>query len=208
MAGPVADSGSTEANEKVPKGKLKTKNTKWYIVGGLAVVAVLVFFFVRQSNSSAANTSGTAATTLDPSTQAALQNALQAQSGAYSSGSGTFTGAQGSAGPQGATGATGPAGPRGPAGGVVTVPGVVGMSSTAASALLLSRGLVPGSQWKTPGKVNSQTPGKGAKVPVGSTVDLGVAKSGASSAAVTATAAPALVSHAAAKTSANTRLAA
>jgi LysM repeat protein len=60
MADMVTDSGTKEANEKAPK---KNKNTKYYLVGGLAVVALLVFVFVKKSNSnSAASTTGAAST--------------------------------------------------------------------------------------------------------------------------------------------------
>jgi LysM repeat protein len=60
MADMVTDSGTKEANEKTPK---KNKNTKYYLVGGLAVVALLVFVFVKKSNSnSAASTTGAAST--------------------------------------------------------------------------------------------------------------------------------------------------
>lgn len=62
----------------------------------------------------------------------------------------------------------------------VTVPKVTGMTATAAVAALAAAGLVAGSEGKNggPGIVNSQTPGAGQKAPVGSTVDLGLAKSG------------------------------
>lgn len=213
MADVVTDSGSQQANEKVPKKGLGTKNMKWYIVGGLAAVAVLVFFFVSRSNTAASSdTSGTTAdNALDPSTQSALENALAAQGAAYSSGS--ITGPQGPAGPTGATGATGSTGATGtqgkPGGGTTTVPKVVGLNSAAAGARLLAAGLIPGSEWQVTGTVNSQTPAAGSKVPVGSRVDVGVAKSAtAKPASVTATSGPALTQHAATKTAVNSKLAA
>ena len=73
---------------------LLSGNKKWYLIGGLAVVGILVFFFVRQSNANSStngSTTGTAATTssLDATTESELQSALQAiNSGAYGSGSG------------------------------------------------------------------------------------------------------------------------
>jgi LysM repeat protein len=104
----VKDSKSPKANEKQPKKGLLTGKNKWYVVGGLAVVAVLVFFFVSRSNSSGSSTTASR-TNLDPATQAALQSALQAQA------AGGLTSA-GGGGTTGDTGATGPAGPAGPAG--------------------------------------------------------------------------------------------
>lgn len=104
-----------------PKGLFTGKN-KWYVVGGLAAIAILVFVFVRKSNANSSTNTGTGATStsLDPATEAALQSALQTQAsggflGGGSSGGGA-AGAQGPAGPAGPTGATGPAGPTGPAG--------------------------------------------------------------------------------------------
>lgn len=87
-------------NEKVggklgKKGMLNGKN-KWYIVGGLGIVAVLVFFFVSRSNSSASPAATTTAGTGDPSTNPATDGSQLAATG-----------------PPGQTGATGPAGPKG-----------------------------------------------------------------------------------------------
>ena len=101
----------SEGEERVPKkGQLDTKKKKWYIVGGLGIIAVLVFFFVRKSNATASGstTAGSANTSLDPATQAALQSALQGQ--AYGS---MMQGSQGPAGPAGATGPQGPQGKQG-----------------------------------------------------------------------------------------------
>jgi LysM repeat protein len=108
-----------QGNEKVPKkkGQLLTGKYKWYVVGGLGLIAVLVFVFVRKSNANASGgtTSGGATTAMDPSTQAALQSALQGQSAAgYAY--------QASTGPQGVPGPTGPAGAAGAPG----TPGAVG----------------------------------------------------------------------------------
>jgi resuscitation-promoting factor RpfA len=86
---------------------------KWWIVGALGLVAVLVFFFVSRSNSNATGTSGsTPPTSLDPATQAALQSALQGQA----SGIAGSIGAAGPAGDTGPAGAVGPPGPTGPPG--------------------------------------------------------------------------------------------
>lgn len=100
----------------IPSAKdKKSKQMRMYLIGGLGVVAVLVFFFVRKSNSNAAASTTAAATpsttgALDPNTLATLQSL-----GLLGSGS---TGMQGTQGATGNTGATGPAGPPGPAGSV------------------------------------------------------------------------------------------
>jgi LysM domain len=112
-----------EGEEKVPKkGKgLLTGKNKWYVVGGLAVVAVLVFYFVRKSNANAAGgatgtSTGATGTQLDPATQAALQGALQAQAAQGLSGASGAQGPEGQPGPTGAPGPTGGPGPTGPPG--------------------------------------------------------------------------------------------
>lgn len=116
-----------EGEEKVGPGKgkkqgLMTGKYKWYVVGALGLIAVLVFVFVRRSNANAAGSTTTGATTaMDPATQAALQSALQAQSAAgysYQAATGPqgVQGIQGPAGPAGPAGPTGPTGKTGPAG--------------------------------------------------------------------------------------------
>lgn len=121
-----------QGEEKVPKkGAFKNKNTKWYLIGGLGIVAVLVFFFVSRSNSNASGTTaGTTNTAMDPATQAALQSALQGQAQAgytYQAATGPQgpAGPAGPTGPTGATGAAGKTGATGPAGTVtpITKPG-------------------------------------------------------------------------------------
>jgi LysM repeat protein len=111
---PPSDS-KTDGPGGKKKGLLTGKN-KWYVVGGLGLLAVLVFFFVSRSN---ANATGTTATTsgssLDPATQAALESALQAQ-GSSGFGGSTVTGPAGPAGPKGATGPKGPKGAPGKSG--------------------------------------------------------------------------------------------
>lgn len=90
-----------------PKSGMLTGKKKWYVVGGLGLLAVLVFFFVSRSNTNAAGgTTTTGGATMDPATQAALESALQAQAGSG------YT----SAGIQGQTGPAGPTGPKGPKG--------------------------------------------------------------------------------------------
>lgn len=89
-----------------PKSGMMTGKKKWYVIGGLGLLAVLVFFFVSRSNTNAAGgTTTTSGTSLDPATQAALESALQGQAGS-----------QDIQGPAGATGATGPAGAKGATG--------------------------------------------------------------------------------------------
>lgn len=90
-----------------PKSGMMTGKKKWYVIGGLGLLAVLVFFFVSRSNTNASGgTTTTSGTSLDPATQAALESALQAQAGSGYAGAGTT-------GPQGPAGATGPRGPTG-----------------------------------------------------------------------------------------------
>jgi hypothetical protein len=64
--------------------------------------------------------------------------------------------------------------------GTVTVPNVKGKTATAAVAALQAVGLKAGSEGAKGGTgiVSSQTPGAGAKIAKGSTVDLGLAKGG------------------------------
>lgn len=125
MADPPQNDG---LDKKTPPGKksgLMTGKYKWYVVGGLGLIAVLVFVFVRKSNANASGgTPGAASTAMDPSTQAALQSALQAQSAAgytYQAATGP-PGVAGPTGPAGAAGAKGATGAKGPAG----TPGVPG----------------------------------------------------------------------------------
>ena len=93
-------------NEKVgPKKGMLTGKNKWYVVGGLGIVAVLVFFFVSRSNSSASPTTAT--------TDAGTADPTAAQDGTGDNGDGSLVGPAGPAGPAGATGATGPKGPKG-----------------------------------------------------------------------------------------------
>jgi len=65
---------------KTGKKDFLAGNGKWYLIGGLAVIAVLVFVFVKQSNAnSSSGTSSTTGTGLDATTEAMLQQALQNQ---------------------------------------------------------------------------------------------------------------------------------
>jgi LysM repeat protein len=118
-----------DSNKKVGSGAKKAldgKNgkMKWYLVGGLGIVAVLVFFFVSRSKSNASGSTATGSSggSLDPSTEAALESALQSQ--ASSGFASTATGSTG------ATGETGPAGPAGPTGAT----GATGPPSTTTSS--------------------------------------------------------------------------
>lgn len=115
---PPEGSGGSKPGGK--KQGLMTGKYKWWVVGGLGLVAVLVFFFVSRSNatSSGGTPSGAATTSMDPATQAALQSALQGQSAAgyaYQAATGP-QGVQGVAGPAGPTGPKGATGAKGPAG--------------------------------------------------------------------------------------------
>src|SRR4249920_3961088 len=135
MSEPSTQANSPKADSKGPpkKGGLMTGKYKWYLIGGLGLVAVLVFFFVSRSKSNAAGgTPGAATTAMDPATQAALQSALQGQSAAgyaYQAATGP-QGVQGPAGPAGPAGAKGATGPKGPAGPLKTVTKTVPKAST------------------------------------------------------------------------------
>ena len=121
MADIVSDGKGPEANAKVPKKGMLTGKNKWYVVGALAAIAVLVFVFVKKSNSTAAasTTSGSTDTsgTTDSATDAALESSLAAQGSSMgdpgAAGATGATGAAGSAGAKGATGAAGKAGTSG-----------------------------------------------------------------------------------------------
>lgn len=117
----MPETDSQAANETIgPGGKKgkKNQNLKWYLIGGLGLLAVLVFFFVHQSNANS-STNGTNATPntsgLDPGTLAALSQAglLGGASTGSQNGVPGPTGPAGPAGPAGAKGATGPTGPAG-----------------------------------------------------------------------------------------------
>jgi nucleoid-associated protein YgaU len=115
---PAKDANTPEANSKLPKKGLLTGKNKWYVIGGLAIIAVLVFAFVRKSNANAAGgtTSGTAGSGLDPATAAALQGALMQQGSSAGQQAGAVQGPAGEAGPAGPVGPAGGTGPAGPAG--------------------------------------------------------------------------------------------
>lgn len=108
-----------EANEKIPKSGTLNKY-RWYIIGGLALLAVLVFYFVNKSKANAASTTGgtssLAAMGIDPATGVPY---AQEYSNAFGGGLGLSPygggggGGGGFTGPRGPTGSTGPAGPSG-----------------------------------------------------------------------------------------------
>ena len=132
----VKDAGSKEANEKIPKKGMLQGKQKWYLIGGLAIIAVLVLVFVKKSN---ANANGSAAQTtaanngINPATGYLYGSpADQAAQGGGSGGSPGQQGATGPAGPAGATGPAGPAGATGPRGsqGATPVPKNTGSPGT------------------------------------------------------------------------------
>lgn len=102
------DAGKKEAPSK--KGG-KLGKYKWYIVGGLAVVAVLVFYFVNKSNQSQQGSStGQGMSGIDPNT--GLPYASEYGAFPSSGGGGGMFGGIGPAGPKGPPGPRGPRGPR------------------------------------------------------------------------------------------------
>jgi hypothetical protein len=105
---PKGESELDKKTDPAAKKAQKNSNTKWYIIGGLAVIAVLVFFFVSKSKSAAASPSASTAgygTTSANNLLASLLPYMMGKTG------GSSFGMTGPAGPPGATGATGPAGP-------------------------------------------------------------------------------------------------
>jgi hypothetical protein len=117
--GPHLSHAVKGGDEKVPITGDKAKKQKMYVIGALAVIAILVFFFVRKSNGSAATT--TSATPTDTSNEdseiASLLSSMAGSGGGFTDGLGDFgDGASGVAGPVGATGPQGPIGTVGKTG--------------------------------------------------------------------------------------------
>lgn len=115
-----------EANQKIPSGKNLNKY-RWWIIGGLGAVAVLVFYFVNKSKQNAqASTGGTsslAAMGIDPATGVPYAQEYANSFGGGlglspygGGGSGGFTGPRGATGPAGATGPRGKGGKGGKTG--------------------------------------------------------------------------------------------
>lgn len=106
----------------------KNQKTKFYIVGGLALVALLVFFFVRKSSTAAGATAanstvaGYGATANNSLLTSLLSSGMLNNSGGSNPYSYGMTGPAGPAGAAGARGATGAAGPAGPSGTSSSVP--------------------------------------------------------------------------------------
>lgn len=98
--------------ESTPK-KIPSKDFlgkyKWWIVGGIAVLAVLVFFFVSRSKSNA--------NAQAPSGTSGIDQGNTGLPTDYGLGSSFGVGIPGPAGPAGPTGPAGKTGPRGPRGG-------------------------------------------------------------------------------------------
>jgi hypothetical protein len=114
-------SDKREANEKIPGAKTKNKldKYKWYIVGGLALLAVLVLYFVNASKKNASTTStgqtsSLASAGIDPNTGVPY---AQEYAGAFGSGLGLLGGGGYGRGATGARGAPGPRGKPGKPGG-------------------------------------------------------------------------------------------
>lgn len=103
-----------EKNEKIPKPGGKLEKYKWWLVGGLAVIAIAVFYFTRNQSGASANTASATPSTVDPATGVPYATEFGA-GGQMGFGYGT-TGATGPAGPAGAAGARGKAGKTGAAG--------------------------------------------------------------------------------------------
>lgn len=52
----------TQADQKMPAKSSKLSKYKWYVIGGLAAIAVLVFYFVNRSGSNALGSAGSTTT--------------------------------------------------------------------------------------------------------------------------------------------------
>jgi len=117
-----------QAPERIgaPKGPREARGTfekyRWWIVGGLAILAAFAFFLIRNKNAQQSSTTGIPSGTspIDPAT--GLPYASEYGYGGLGS---SF--AQGLSGITGPQGPTGPAGPPGPAGapGPAGKPGVI-----------------------------------------------------------------------------------
>jgi hypothetical protein len=115
--------GNMHGNQDPAQMPGKDKKTKLYIIGGLALVAVLVFVFVRKSNSSSSSSGATSTTAAASSADSLLQSLISSgMLGGNGSGSNPYS--------NGVTGPQGPAGPAGPAGPPSTTQGSSGTSST------------------------------------------------------------------------------
>lgn len=105
---PQTPSDKREGEQKVPKPGGKLDKYKWYIIGGLALLAVLVFYFVNKSKANAsatgAGTSSLASMGIDPATGVPF---AQEYANSYGGGMGGYGF------PGGGFGMTGPAGPAG-----------------------------------------------------------------------------------------------
>src|SRR6266849_5464910 len=117
----MPESDDHAANEAVGPGKKKLKknqNLKWYLIGGAALLGLLVFFFVHQSNANSSTTGSNATpptSGLDPATLSALSQA-GLLGGASTGATGGSTGATGATGATGSTGSTGSTGATGSTG--------------------------------------------------------------------------------------------
>jgi hypothetical protein len=100
-----------ELDQKLPKKGGALQKYKWWLIGGLALIAVLVFFFVSKNNQGTQATgSGTATSGIDPATGVPYATEY---AGMGIGTPGTGTGATGPAGPAGSAGAPGQRGKQG-----------------------------------------------------------------------------------------------
>ena len=121
---PETPSEKREGDQKFPKKGGKLDKYKWYIIGGLALMAALVFFFVNKSNSNAAqnaaNSTNPAGTPpgIDPNTGIPYSQEMGEYGiGGYGGfGGGGGQGPAGPAGPRGKQGKQGKPGKQGPPG--------------------------------------------------------------------------------------------
>lgn len=162
---PPPVTGTAPPASRRPGGALRSPLT-WVIILGAALAGGAVLLWRSKSAAASSSTDTTGTTAADATDYSGAIATLQSEIADLQS-----SVAQQSGGSSGTSGGTGSGGAGTDE---VTVPNVVGMGSAQAAAALTAAGLKAGPQASRPGRVNSQTPGAGAKVPRGSTVDIGV----------------------------------
>lgn len=156
----VKDGDSKPDGKLGPKGQTKLQKYKWWIIGGLAVVAVLVFYFVRK------NQQGQQQQTNQPGIDPATGLPYASEYGGYGNTGGPNW-------PSWPWQPRPPGGP-GPGAGKVTVPSVIGQNRVESRATLAAAGLVYKQANVVHGtaKAVSESPAAGQKVNLGSTVTV------------------------------------
>jgi len=114
---PETPAEKREGDQKLPKKGGKLDKYKWYIIGGLALLAGLVFFFVNRSNANSQQQQGQSPAGTPPGIDPSTGVPYSVEMGEYGAGAyGGFGGGFGGFGGFGGDGQQGPAGPAGPRG--------------------------------------------------------------------------------------------